>query len=230
MAIKLRDDLWGYELAISACFLILQLVGMVVCLTGLSALPICKYGNLECFFFILTCSESYFNTNVNPYTCTWVSKNRAIEGSSRDSSDSLALPTAAAVLSLLPGLALIVSTIIRNERFLLGLIELGKAFLLFDAILLTISCVNINELTFDCRFYDEWKHGNMDKCEEGFVNYTAGASVIFVTQIVLLMGIIAFGEMERKRVRSNDVEKFGRPASIDDIRTNAVPMQTNFTS
>jgi len=232
MGVKVRDDMFGYELGISAVFLIIALIGMVICFVGLGELPKCKYGELDCYFFVKVCGESYFNLNENPYTCTWVSKARSIEGTSVDDSEQLTLPMVSAGFALIPGLALVISTIIRNERCLLGLLESGKAFLMFDTVLLIVSCVVINRLTFDCRWYSEWKHGNTDKCESGYIKYIAGTCVILVTHVVLLLGIIAFGEIERKRVRGDGMDDFN-PGDVGDLQSvgNAVPMnirvQTN---
>jgi len=228
MGVKLRDELWGYELGISVTFLIISLIGMILCLVGVNELPVCTYGELDCYFFVKICGESYFNHNNNPYTCTWVAKQRSIEGSDGGSSEQLTLPVAAAVLSLLPGIGLVCSTIIANERTLLTLLEIGKVFLLFDTVILVVGCLTIHTLTFDCRWYSRWQHGNTDACQGGYIKYIGGTCVILVTQLILLMGIIAFGEMERKRVRSGG-DDFA-PGDISDLRTDAVPMNIRVTT
>jgi len=223
MSVKLRDEMWGYELAIAAIFFLINVIGMAVCLVGVYELPRCTYGELECYFFKRVCGESYFNMANAPYTCAWVAKRRAIESSDGDGVEQLVLPIMAAIISLIPGISMIVATVIRNERCMLGMLEGGKSFLIFDALLLAISDTIIHSLTFDCRYYTEMQHGNSDKCDSGYVKYVAGSIIIMMTQILLLVGIITFGEMERRRVRSDGIDSFG-PADIEDLRTDAVPM------
>jgi len=204
----------GYELAVSVLFLLISLIGMAVCCAGVSEIPKCKYGDTECYFFYKMCSHSYFNkysivaNQGAPYTCAWVAKYRAVEGSSKDGLDQLMLPIIASIFSLIPGITLVISTVIRNERSILALLEAGKAFIIFCAVLHILSCVQIYQLTFDCRWYEDNLHGNQDACAAGYTKFVAGACIGLVCEFVLLAGIIAFGEIERRRVRSDVVESF----------------------
>lgn len=218
MAVKLRDQMWGHELGVSIVFLIISIVGMCMMSVAVAQLPKCKYGDVRCYFFFKVCSESYFNSNGrNPYTCAWVSKNRAIEGSSDSGVEQLALPLAATIMALIPAITLVITTVIRNERVMLGLLEAGKAFIVFNCIILAVACAQINKLTFDCRWYPNEYTGNYDNCTEGFVKFIAGSCIIFVCQLVLLGGIIMYGENERRRVRGDCVESFGPGEVVDEI-------------
>lgn len=223
MGVKLRDEMWGYELGLAVCFFIISLVGMIICIIGIMEIPTCEYDELECYFFVQVCGESYFNQSPDPYTCTWVSKQRSVEGSSAAGSEQFNEPMVAAVLALVPGIGLIISTVISNERTLLIMLEAGKCFLILDSVLLSVGCLTVHDLTFDCRYYKAWQHGNHDACQGGYIKYIAGCCVILVTQVMLLMGIIAFGELERRRVREDGLDSFA-PGDIGDLRTDAVPM------
>jgi hypothetical protein len=229
MGVKLREELWGYELAISACFLMISLTGMIICIIGIQEIPTCTYGAMECYFFVQVCGESYFNHNNNPYTCAWVNKQRSIEGSSATGSEHFNLAIVAAVLAILPGIALMISTIIRNERTLLAMLEAGKSFLVFDSVIIVVGCLIVHELTFDCRYYDQYQHGNDEKCQGGYIKYVAGACIILLDHMLLLMGIISFGEMERRRVREDVTDVFAL-GDIGDLRTDAVPMSIRVTT
>jgi len=71
-----------------------------------------------------------------------------------------------------------------------------------------VSFVTYLRLTFDCRWYEDNLHGNQDACAAGYTKFVAGACISLVCEFVLLAGIIAFGEIERRRVRSDVVESF----------------------
>lgn len=214
---------------ISACFLMISLIGMIVCIMGIQEIPTCEYGQIECYFFIKVCGESYQNQNSHVYTCPWVSKQRAIEGSNAAGSEHFNLAVCAAVLAILPGIGLMISTMIRNERTLLALLEFGKSFLIIDSVLVVVGCLIVHDLTFDCRYYREIRHGNDEACQGGYIKYIAGACMILLDHMILLMGIIAFGEMERRRVREDVTDMF-TPGDIGDLRTDAVPMSIRVTT
>ena len=62
------------------------------------------------------CDSSLLQKVEDTQTCMWVPKNRAIEGGESDSVESLVVPIIAQVLGLIPGIALVVSMVISNER------------------------------------------------------------------------------------------------------------------
>lgn len=129
--------------------------------------------------------------------------NAKIEGSSADGYEQLTVPIIASTLALVPGAALLIATCISNERTLLSLLEAGKIFLVLDGILLLISVVEVNRLTFDCRWYTDNLHNNRVACKSGQQKVMAGAILLFICEGVLCLGILIFLELERKRVREN---------------------------
>ena len=50
--IKVQEEIWTTELAISCCIFVLCIIGMSVGLSGLTELPKCKFGAPECYFFV----------------------------------------------------------------------------------------------------------------------------------------------------------------------------------
>jgi len=64
---------------------------------------------------IATIRLTQHRCQINPYTCAWISKQRAVEGSSDSGVEQLALPLVASIFSLVPGIALVASTIIRRD-------------------------------------------------------------------------------------------------------------------
>jgi len=159
------------------------------------------------------CSYSYFNMRAAnegaPYTCAYVAKYRSIEGSTEEGLDQLIMPIIAAGFSLLPGVTLLISTIIRNERSVLALLEAGKVFIIFIVVLWVLGMYTIYQLTFDCRWYDDKLHGNQDACNNGATKYNAGASISIVVMVLLLAGITASSEVQRRAVRNDCISNFG---------------------
>lgn len=227
MALKLRDDMWGLELGISSLFLLLSMIGMAIALVGVGELPRCRYGGEACYFFVQKCGSDEFNKKQR--TCTWVPKARAIEASSEDGMDQLIVPIVGSIIAVLPGLVLVVTTIVRNERILFGLIEAGKLFLAFDTFLLIVGAVSIDRLTFDCRWWNDNYTGNVDACQGGYSKYIIGSCIIFFCEAALLIGLVMFGEMERRRVRGDIVTGDFETGDEAAFQTDAVPMNTRVT-
>ena len=76
-------------------------------------------------------------------TCQWIAKNGRVEGSSADgNSEQMAVATVAAVLCILPGISMIISSMIRNERTIFTLLETGKYAIALDLILLVLGCLD----------------------------------------------------------------------------------------
>merc|ERR1711988_328567 len=131
-------------------------------------------------------------------SCMWVPKNRAIEGSSSEGVEALVVPIVSMVLGILPGIALVVSMVISNERTLFALLEFSKMFCAFDFLLLIISCMYLNNLTWDCRWYDNEETQTQDECERGYSMYVVGSCFIFVCEFVLLFATVGIGADERR--------------------------------
>merc|ERR1711988_1242374 len=171
---------------------------MAVGLAGIATLPKCRYGSPSCYFFVQVCDSALLNSAEDRQTCMWVPKNRAIEGGDDDSVESLVVPIIAMVLGLVPGIALVVSMVIRNERTLLALLEFSKMFCAFDFLLLIIACMYLNGLTWDCRWFPNEQTQTQDECERGYSMYVVGACFIFVCEFVLLFATVGIGADERR--------------------------------
>jgi len=76
--------------------------------------------------------------------CHWLPKNRKIEGSNAESIEQLVISTLSACLAVIPGIGLVLSHIIRNERFLFSMLEAGKFFIVFDLVLLVVGCMEMD--------------------------------------------------------------------------------------
>merc|ERR1711907_869334 len=209
--VKIRqgEDLWTAELALSCCLFLCCVIGMAIGLAGVSTLPKCRYGDPSCYFFTKVCdadllAESQGQTG---QTCLWVPKNRAIEGSGDDGVEALVVPIVAMVLGLIPGLALVISMVISNERSLFALLEFSKMFCAFDFLLLIISCMHVNRLTWECRWYDNSLTLSQNECEKGYDMYIVGACFIFVCEFVLLFATVGIAQDERKN-RAQDKAVF----------------------
>jgi len=195
---KVRNSICGKIFAVAVFFLVVCVVGTGVALGGLGKLPRCRYGSESCYFFAKVCDKGLFQKN--SISCVWMPKMRAIEGGDGGGNEQLWIPIMSAIVGLLPPAALLTSTIIRNEKFLLGLLEVGKVFLAFNGACLAMSIVRLDTLTFDCRFFPNSLHKNSDDCEEGFKEYIAGAIILFATEVLLVALSISFGEVERRRL------------------------------
>merc|ERR1712159_423951 len=219
--VKWRENFWSRELLLSIVVMITCWVGMAVSLAGLSQLPKCKYGDPRCYFFVQVCDNNLFDANTQ--TCVWLPKQRKTEGGTEYGVDQVTVPIIASCLGIIPGMALVVATAIRNERCLFSMLEFGKMFIGFDIVLLVISCLQLDRLTWDCRWWGEEHHPDSDKCEGAYSKYVIGTTFIFVTEFLLLCASIIFSEMERKRVASN---RTWFSNSDDNTHTDAVRMNT----
>jgi len=89
----------------------------------------------------------------------------------------------AAVLSIVPGIAMVVVQIIRNERTVFSLLETGKYGIALNLILLVLGAMDMDRLTWDCRFHSAFWNPNQDRCEEGYSNYVIGIAILFTVQV-----------------------------------------------
>jgi len=220
--IKWRDNLWSRELLFAVIVMITCWIGMAISLAGLSELPKCKYGDPRCYFFVQVCDNNLFDTNTQ--SCVWMAKQRKTEGGTEDGLDQVTVPILASCLGILPGMALVVATAVKNERCLFSILEFGKMFIGFDIVLLIISCLQLDRLTWDCRWWGDAHHPDSAKCEGAYSKYVVGTTFIFVTEFLLLIGSIVYAEMERKRVNS-DLNWF-TTGDAGNTQTDAVQMNT----
>ena len=116
-------------------------------------------------------------------TCQWIAKNGRVEGSSADgNSEQMAVATVAAVLCILPGISMIISSMIRNERTIFTLLETGKYAIALDLILLVLGSMDMDRITWDCRWYTDVWNPNYDRCRQGYSNYILGVTILFTVQ------------------------------------------------
>merc|ERR1711907_902689 len=220
MAVKVREDAFGWSLFLAIVVMLTCWVGMAISLSGIADLPKCKYGVPRCYFFVQVCDDM-LELGTGQQSCVWMPKQRKTEGATEDGLEQVTVPIMASCLGIVPGMVLVVAMIIRNERCLFALIEIGKMFIAFDIILLVVSCMQMDELTWDCRWWGSEHHPDSDKCEGAFEKYVVGTTFIFITEFLLLCGGIAYAEMERKRVSDARTWVGG-----DSTANDAVPMNT----
>jgi len=128
------------------------------------------------------------------------SKESKDTGSDRDGLEQAVIPLLASVLGILPGMVLVLACLIRNERCMFNMLDIGKMFIMFDLILLVLGGETMSALTWDCRWYGAEHHPDQDKCTGAFDKFAVGTTFLFVSQFVILMGLVAWSEMERRRI------------------------------
>merc|ERR1711907_543445 len=145
MAVKVREDAFGWSLFLAIVVMLTCWVGMAISLSGIADLPKCKYGDPRCYFFVQVCDDM-LELGTSQQSCVWMPKQRKTEGATEDGLEQVTVPILASCLGIVPGMVLVVAMIIRNERCLFALIEIGKMFIAFDIILLVVSCMQMDEL------------------------------------------------------------------------------------
>jgi len=197
--VKVRDEVCTRELALAVLVMLMCWVGMAISVAGLAKLPRCQYGDPRCYFFVQVCDNKLFET-AQQQSCVYVAKQRKTESSNEYGLEQVSVPLLASTMGVLPGIALVIAMIIRNERCLFSMLEIGKMFIAFNIILLVVSCMHIDRITWDCRWWGEQHHPDGPKCEKAYGQYVIGTTFIFITEFLLLVGGIAYTEVERKRV------------------------------
>merc|ERR1719253_1638321 len=194
-----RSNVCSLGFSMSAVALGLTVVGIICAITGMSVLPKCRYGDSECYFRVENCA--YTKDEAEPGKCYKQLKMRAIEGSSDYSAEQLAIPILATVLSAIPAILTFVGTMLDKEA--LALLETSKIFLAMNGVFLIIGCRTIQDLTFDCRWWGDFHHGNGAECHDGFNLYIASAILLCIAQTLLLVVSIRFVEQERYSMVNN---------------------------
>lgn len=127
-----------------------------------------------------------------------------MEGGDEPYREQMMVAIFSAVIAVVPGMVMVVTQIIRNERTVLVLLETGKYGIALDLVLLVIGGMDMDRLTWDCRWYTSFWNPDHDRCSEAYSRYLWGVSILFVTQSLMLCHNVAFTECERKRVATND--------------------------
>jgi hypothetical protein len=163
------------EFILASILLLLSFIWFVCCLDGLNKMPKCRYGTNDCYFVR---QQTSFDGKITQQAF----KNRAIEGDSDESLEQLAIPFLVTFLSLLPPVLIFFATLCGKDAT--KTIEIGKFFLTGCAITMLFSVRICDQLTFDCRW---WNNENQDKCKTSFNTFAAGAFFTILTQICLLV-------------------------------------------
>jgi len=238
--LKVRQDLFRAELWMAVGVFMSLWVGMAISLGGLRQLPKCRYGDEDCYFYVQLCGNSIMPLNrtwddVNnirspsqskflsqsTFQCMWLPKQRRIQGSSENNSEQLIVPTLASILGVLPGIALIFACTVRNERSVFFSIEFAKMFLGFDILMLVVACMKLDQLTWDCRWWNKNHQPDHDACESAYGKYVIGTSFLFTTQVILMGFSVIFSEQERKRVSQKVLNVSNTDSVTMNTRTNA---------
>jgi len=164
----------------------------------------------ECYFHVTNCA--YTDNEGKSEGCVDVLKMRAIEGSSDYSAEQLAIPILATCLASIPAVLTFLGTMLDHA---LPLLETSKIFLAMNTVFLVLGVRAVQDLTFDCRWWGNWHHGNGQACHDGFNLYIAAAIILSVAQLSLLVISVRFVENERyMMVQHHETQSFTRPAEI----------------
>lgn len=223
--LKYHEEVWSRELFMAIGVALTTWVGMSISLAGISQLPKCVHGDPSCYFFVQVCDKAGTKFNSTEITCVWMPKKRKVEGNSASGLDQLTIPILSSVMGVVPGLGLVAATVIRNERSMFGILEFGKFLIGFNGLMLIVSCMMIDRMTFDCRWWGEQHHPDGAACKGGYAKFGVGTTFIFTTEFLLMCGSIVYTELERKRV--DESKNFFSP---DGTRTDAVRMNTQTTT
>merc|ERR1711988_1062154 len=104
-----------------------------------------------------------------------------------------------------------------------GILEFGKFLIGFNGLMLIVSCMMIDRLTWDCRWWGEQHHPDGAACKGGYAKFGVGTTFIFTTEFLLMAGSIVYTELERKRVDesknffSPDGTRTGNHANVDAL-------------
>jgi len=219
-AMKWRNDIWGWEMAVSVCICIACWVGTGISMGGISQLPKCKYGDARCYFFVKICDADLMSGGSNQPACFYVAKRRKTEGGTENGLEQVAIPFMSSAMGLIPGPILVIAMAMRNERCLFGMLDYGKMFILFNLVTMVMSVQQMNKLTWDCRWYDEEYHPDQWKCGGAYDKYLLGTCFLFAGELTLLIGLVIYSEIEKKRVNQDRTWMSEAP----QIQSNAVQM------
>merc|ERR1711988_519038 len=161
MSVKVREDVCTRELALAVLVMIMCWIGMAISFAGLAQLPRCQYGDPRCYFFVEVCGNNaqfkeYFAQSSgqdSAKSCVHMAKQRKTESSSDYGLEQVTVPILASCMGVIPGITVVIAMVIRNERCLFSMLEIGKMFIAFNIVLLVVSCMQIDKITWDCRWW-----------------------------------------------------------------------------
>jgi len=222
MRLKLRKQNCAHAMQtmLSCLFLLLSVMGLVLVCTGIAEIPKCRYGGNDCYFFVKICGKKFFETTTvgsgevaagESRLCSWVTRIQRVENSSDEGVEQFWLVFVSAFMCIIPPFCLTFSTLIGNKRTILAMAEAGKIFTIFGTMLLVMGMLDIDRLTFDCRWYADYLQPNRQYCRNGFHQSVAGLCLLFVSNGFVLFGLLSFVENQRKKFRNHaeSTDQFG---------------------
>eukprot|EP00657_Telonema_sp_P-1_P000232 TRINITY_DN1041_c0_g1_i1.p1 TRINITY_DN1041_c0_g1~~TRINITY_DN1041_c0_g1_i1.p1 ORF type:complete len:123 (-),score=49.10 TRINITY_DN1041_c0_g1_i1:71-439(-) len=97
----------------------------------------------------------------------------------------------------------------------LPLLETSKIFLAMNTVFLVLGVRGVQDLTFDCRWWNDTHHGNAAKCHDGFNLYIAAALILSIAQLSLLVISVRFVESERySMIHDHEMAGLASPAMV----------------
>jgi len=204
--LKWREEVPAWELSAATILMLLAIIGASVTMAGVAELPKCKYGDPRCYFFVKICDADLLpvtanvTRNIKGQYCQYVPKNRKTQGGTEDGLEQAVIPLVAAALGVIPGMVLTFATLIKNERCLFNMLDIGKMFIVFDLILLVLGGQRMSTLTWDCRWYGDEHHPDQDKCTGAYDKFVVGIVFVFISEFIILCGLVMWSEIERRRI------------------------------
>jgi len=194
--IKCKEQ-WDRHVYVSLAVLAITVCGIAMSVGGIDAIPKCAHGSPECVFSVQICDDGKlmgdgFGRN-GSNICLTVPRSSKVEGDF----EQLRLPLASSVGSICPCILLVLAMVIRSVRLRFTCMEMSKICVAFDSIMLINSCMEVDRLTWNCRWWGDHNHSDGPDCRYGFVLYSAGVAVCLAAQFILLVHGVAYTEVER---------------------------------
>jgi len=175
-----------------SCFV--TVIGIWVAFMGIKTLPKCRFGEADCYFKVTICMG--MATTGLEGGCQEQILNRAIEGSTDnpdgsgfgepvEGAEALAIPCFAIAMALLPALLTALGVLFRDRYY--GFLSASKILAAMQFAFLAIGVRVVQDLTFDCRWWNDNHHGNSDVCHGGLNLYVLGVVMIALAQLMSLM-------------------------------------------
>merc|ERR1712224_413224 len=175
---------------VAALSLILTAGGMGMGFGGIQTLPKCRFGENECYFKVTVCDTGG--------ACKAEMKHRAIEGSTSDpdgvgmgepvvGAEALAIPALAVAMTAVPAMSTAIGLCFRSVGTSVDILSLTKVLVGVSLSLLFVGVRIIQDLTFDCRWWNNNLHGNSEICHHGLNLYVAALCLFAISQLASLV-------------------------------------------
>merc|ERR1711934_473982 len=158
----------------------------------MKVLPRCRFGDAKCYFKVEICTP----TLPSGQKCEPEMKKRSIEGSENSDEDggvgepfsgaeALAIPALAVAMTALPALTTSVGLLFK--KMTTDILSISKVLVGVSLSMLFIGVRTIQDLTFDCRWWNDNLHGHGEKCHHGLNLYIAAVCLFVIAQITPLV-------------------------------------------